>query len=97
MKASEIASRAAQLVNGDRAETYGDCLEQYTKLADLWTQTLTLAGMAPDVPLDAHVVAWMMADLKKVRAFGSTFHEDSYTDGCGYVSIAGEIRSRSSK
>jgi hypothetical protein len=97
MKASELLSRAAQLVSGDRAETYGDCVEQYTKLADLWTQTLTLAGMAPDVPLDAHVVAWMLADLKKVRAFGLAYHEDSYVDGSGYVGIAGEIKSRTAK
>jgi hypothetical protein len=97
MKASEFALKASQLCAGDRAEAYGDCLEQYTKLADLWTQTLTLAGMPPDLPLDAHVVAWMLADLKKVRAFGSAFHEDSYTDGCGYVSIAGEIKSRTTR
>jgi hypothetical protein len=97
MKASEMLSRASQLVSGDRAEVYGDCLEQYTKLADLWTQTLTLAGMAPDVPLDAHVVSWMLADLKKVRAFGPVYHEDSYVDGSAYVGIAGEIKSRTTR
>ena len=94
MRASDLARRAADLVDGDRAEAYGDCVRMYEHVAAAWTNTLALAGMQPEAPLDAHAVAWMMADLKKVRAFLNDFHEDSYTDGCGYVSIAGEIKSR---
>jgi hypothetical protein len=94
MKASDLAKRAAELVDGDRAEAYGDCLKTHEAIAAAWTNTLTLAGMKPEKPLDAHVVAWLMADLKKVRSFVGPFHQDSYVDGVGYISIAGEIKSR---
>lgn len=94
MKAAEFATRAAELVDGDRAEAYGDCVKTHQAIADAWTNTLRLAGMAPQKPLDAHVVAWLMADLKRVRAFVGPYREDTYTDACGYASIAGEIKSR---
>jgi hypothetical protein len=94
VKASDITKRAAELVDGDRAEAYGDCLKTHEAIAAAWTNTLTLAGMKPEKPLDAHVVAFLMSDLKKVRAFVGPFHPDSYIDNVGYVAIAGEIRSR---
>lgn len=94
MKAGEILKTADSLINGDRAASYGDALATHQKIADQWTQTLTLAGMKPEKPLTAEVVAWLMADLKKVRAYCGPFHADSFVDCTAYIALAGEIKSR---
>ena len=95
MKATETLATARDLVAGDRAEAYGDCLETHRRIAAQWTQTLTLAGMMPAKPIDAHTVAWLLSDLKKVRAYSGPFRADNYTDGAAYVALAGEVRQRS--
>jgi hypothetical protein len=94
MKASEIASRAASLISGDRNSTHGDIVQTHAGIAEIWNAILTAAGKAPDTPLDAHDVALLMAGMKIARAYNGAYNEDDYTDAVGYMAIAGEIRAR---
>lgn len=94
MKASDITKRAAELVDGDRAEAYGDMLAMHQGIAAVWTGILAAAGKL-GAPLDAHDVANMMEGMKIARRYGGPFHADNYVDGAGYAACAGEIRSRS--
>lgn len=95
MKASDHLKEAAGLVDGDRAQAYGDALQTHTNIATLWTATLTAAGMKPEKPLDAHVVAWMLSGLKQARSFAGPYRPDTYIDGAAYCAIAGDIAARS--
>ena len=94
MKAGDFLKTADFLVAGDRAEAYGDCVEMHQAIADRWTVTLTQAGMKPEKSLDAHVVALLMSDMKVARILKGPYRSDSVVDACGYLALAGEIKSR---
>lgn len=91
MKAGEIASRAAQLVAGDRNVAHGDVVKTHAAIAEMWNAVLLAAGKAPDTPLDAHDVANMMEGLKIARRYQGAFNVDDYIDGAGYAAVAGQI------
>ena len=93
MKAVEIATRAAELVGGDRASAHGDMLENHRKIASVWNGILAAAGKAPAAPLNAHDVANLMEGLKIARRYSGAYNIDDYVDGSGYAALAGEIRS----
>lgn len=94
MKASDIASRAAELVSGDRQTTHGDKTENHAKIAAVWNGVLIAAGKQPAAPLDAHDVANLMEAMKIARRYSGTFNVDDYIDGAGYAAVAGEIKGR---
>lgn len=91
MKAAEIASRAAELVGGDRANQHGDKTANHEAIAAIWNGILYAAGKQSRVPLDAHDVANLMEGLKIARRYTGTFNPDDYIDGAGYSAVAGEI------
>jgi hypothetical protein len=93
VKAAEIASKAADLVSGDRAHVHGDMLANHQKIADVWNGILAASGKA-GLPLDAHDVANLMEGLKIARRYTGKFNADDYIDGCGYSACAGEIAAR---
>ena len=93
MKASDIATRAAELVSSERAHTHGDKLANHQKIAAVWNGILTASGKAGQ-PLDAHDVANLMEGLKIARRYTGAFNIDDYLDGCGYAACAGEIAAR---
>jgi hypothetical protein len=97
MKATEIALKAAELVGGDRADSYGDARLNHEKIASVWNGILMAANKGPLIPLDAHDVANMMEGLKIARRYTGPFNPENYIDGCGYSAIAGQIASEMEK
>jgi hypothetical protein len=91
MKAADIASKAAELVGGERAHVHGDKVINHDKIAAMWNGVLFAAGKVPAVPLDGHDVANMMEALKIARRYLGRFNPDDYVDGAGYAACAGEI------
>lgn len=91
--AAEIASKAHQLVGGDRAKSHGDKWLNHQNIAHVWNGILRAAGKLPDVPLDAHDVANLMEGLKIARRYAGAFNLDDYVDGAGYAAVAGEVKS----
>lgn len=90
MKAPEIARQAAELVGGDRAESYGPMADNFGRIAALWTCFLAIRKN-PDSPLSPEDVGHMMALLKMARTQSGPYSADSYVDLCGYAACAGEI------
>ncbi|SIE28339.1 DUF6378 domain-containing protein [Mycobacteroides abscessus] len=78
-----ILQEAERIINGDRAEQYGDAAESFTDIAKRWTIELDDRLSAPVTALD---VARMMTQLKMSRS-RSTYHRDSYVDGAGYLGL----------
>jgi hypothetical protein len=93
MNAQEIASRAAELVSGDRQKSHGDKTENHQNIAALWNAYLgwRLGEGALLTPRD---VALMMALLKIARTKAGSHNPDDYVDLCGYGAVAGEIAER---
>lgn len=90
--AQDVVAEAARLVGGDRAAQHGDKLENFTKIARLWSAYLRNAGFLGD--LDAGQAADMMELLKVARRQSGGFNPDDYIDGAGYAGVAFETRLR---
>jgi hypothetical protein len=92
MKAGDILREATSLVEGDRADAYGDCVECHTKMAAVVTGILTAAGKL-SAPLDAHDMASILEGVKIARRYQGV-RADNATDAAAYAAIAGEIQAR---
>ena len=98
MKAVEIATKAAELVGGERDRQHGDKTVNFENIATLWTAYLCARGLlyfdgpsgetATLEPLD---VAQMMTLMKIARTMSGEHNPDDYIDGAGYQACAGEI------
>ena len=100
MKANEVCSTAAQLVDGARAAQHGDKLINFQNTADLWNSIIMAKARSQAATyyvmpmLDALDVANMLEALKIARRYSGTHNLDDYVDGAGYASCAGEIAER---
>lgn len=82
-----ILQEAERIINGDRAEQYGDAAESFADIAKRWTIELEGRLSAPVTALD---VARMMTQLKMSRS-RSSYHRDSYVDGAGYLGLTEKL------
>jgi hypothetical protein len=77
--AQTIANHAAALVTGDRAETYGHPLDDFTRTGLMW-------GAILGTEVTAEQVALMMAALKISRECHTPHpSNDNIVDGVGYL------------
>lgn len=91
MRRTEVLQQAAELIDGNRAATYGDAYDSHDRIARLW-QTY-LAAVLPERGVDglqAHDVAAMMILMKVSRSVASQ-HADNWVDICGYAALACEM------
>lgn len=77
-----VAAEAERLVNGKRAEQYGQPPENMARIGAVWG---ALLGREPIPP---RTVAVMMAALKLARECGPEPKRDNLVDACGYLLIA---------
>jgi hypothetical protein len=74
----EMLYEAAELVDGDRNNQYGDPRQDFQRTANMWTAYLGR-------PIAAHDVAAMMVMLKVSRIRWSPGKRDSWVDLAGYA------------
>lgn len=86
-KRAEILATATELIDGDRARTYGDATAAYARVGVVWGALLNIEPIPPEVALT------MMTALKLIRAVDNPRHEDSWIDAAGYIGLAGEAAS----
>ena len=89
-RATDIASKAADLVGGDRDRQHGAKADNFGRIAAVWNAWLSIRKEQGS-PLDAHDVGCMMAMMKLARTQSGAHNEDDYVDSCGYSACAGEI------
>lgn len=84
-----ILAQAESLINGDRLEQWGEPLENFTRIGQLWLPILReWEGTKPPPP---SMVALMLLQLKVARLITSPDSEDSAVDGAGYIALSGEL------
>ncbi|QFP95538.1 hypothetical protein SEA_GAUGELDP_55 [Mycobacterium phage GaugeLDP] len=76
-----ILTKAEEIINGQRAQDYGDALENHQRIASLWNAYL----QKPTV--DHNDVAVMMILLKIARFMENGYHEDTVVDIAGYAGV----------
>lgn len=84
MNRVDVLSSAKELVNGVRAQAYGDAYKNHERIAKLWSVILE-----KDVSV-AEVYQCMIL-VKTARLMNTPDHEDSWVDIAGYASLGGEI------
>ena len=91
MKKEQALKEALELINGERAETYGDADEMFYDIAVGW-QVIANSCNDPDfgVGFDAAHVALMMDWLKTCRILKNWGHKDSWIDKLGYTALGAE-------
>ena len=85
MDRSEVLSKAAELISGDRQATYGGAKEMHQLIGDLWSAYLGVEVGAVDV-------AALMVLMKVARSKGPQKHADNFVDICGYAALACEMQ-----
>jgi len=83
---SDVPKEAADLIDGDRNQEYGDPREMHQRAADIFNGYRGAGGL-----LTAHDVAILLLSVKLARLSHMPDHRDSYVDICGYAGIAYEI------
>ncbi len=81
-----ILDKAAYLIDGDRANEYGDAQDNFERIATYWNTHLGLIDLI--TPTDVGI---MMTLLKVSRLHGEAKSIDSFVDVCGYMALAGEM------
>ncbi|MCP4995214.1 MAG: glutathionylspermidine synthase family protein [Gammaproteobacteria bacterium] len=88
MDRKECLEKAAEIISGEREDTYGGPEDSFTTIAQYWTAHLS--GRL-DGKLSASDVAIMMAGLKLARLQSNATHTDSMVDCAGYMACLAEI------
>lgn len=83
-----VLETASSLINGDRADQYGNAHDTHQRIANMWN---TLVFRDPGSRIEAHDVALMMICVKLVRAAKNPGYADSYIDIAGYAALAAEM------
>ncbi|WP_078344864.1 DUF6378 domain-containing protein [Mycobacteroides chelonae] len=78
-----ILQEAERIINGDRAEQYGDARQSFESIARYWSEYL---GQT----LEAVDVASLMILLKVARTKNG-YHRDSYVDIAGYAGLTEKL------
>jgi hypothetical protein len=81
-RGAELLHEAGLLINGERAEQYGEPQESFNAIAIMWSGYLGF-------PINVHDVAMMMILLKVARGSRGRHKKDNYIDICGYAALAG--------
>jgi hypothetical protein len=86
---TDILQEASELINGERAKTYGPVTENFQRIADLFVAYIGV----DDVPLtlDSYDVANLMILVKLARIKNAGYHRDSYADIAGYAALAEKV------
>lgn len=84
MNREEILKVAEELVNGARAKSYGSPQENFSRLAGMISAYLDADVNDYDIPV-------ILTMLKMSRIRVSPDDTDNWIDGCGYMSLGGEI------
>ena len=90
MNRNDLINSAKELVNGDRAEVYGDAKINHERIASGWN-IIAQAAMKNQGDLTPAHITLMMDWTKTCRLLETMDHQDSWVDKIGYASLGGEM------
>ena len=89
---STYLHEAARLVEGERSRDYGDAHTNFANIAVGWTVLLGSKVTPEQVAL---CLSWLKLARLSSPTISPEAATDSVVDGCGYIALAGSLRSGS--
>jgi hypothetical protein len=89
-KRNTICDESKDIINGERADDYGDALRMHQSIADGWN-VIAKRAIETHGELTAPHIAIMMDWLKTCRLLNSMDHKDSWKDKIGYTALGYEM------
>lgn len=80
----EFLDEAKRIIEGDRADTYGDFVELHRKIAKLW-------GVVLGIHITTEQVLMCMEMVKFGRKVANPDHMDNHIDSMGYAALLAEL------
>ena len=80
--AVRVLKEAGHLLSYDRNATYGDAVNDFRRIGEVWSALLDMPN-----PIAPHTVAAMLAGMKLVRSQISPEHRDNWVDGSAYAAL----------
>ena len=93
-----ILKIAHDIINGRRAQDYGDVRTSFNQIADLWSVYLNRHAERPDTKILSNTIELTGEDvanlmiLMKVSRAQNGFHLDSYVDIAGYAGCVEKLQ-----
>ena len=84
MNRAYFLDKAEELINGQRAQDYGDARDNHQRIADIWSVILR-QQITPEQ------VCACMIGLKLARLANDMKQDDTWVDIAGYAALGGEI------
>lgn len=79
---TQVLEEASSLINGQRESDYGEPIESFSAIAEMWSAYTGHSIAASDV---CHMMA-----LLKIARLRNGAHRDSSNDACGYLALGAE-------
>lgn len=89
MYGKDVLTKALDIINGERQQTYGDPKECFRLIAELWSYYLGKNINSEDVA--------MLMILMKIARAKNNYNQDNFVDICGYAALADEIHTKRQK
>ena len=84
MNRAYFLDKAEELINGQRAQDYGDARDNHQRIADIWSVIL-------GQQITPEQVCACMIGLKLARLANDMQQDDTWVDIAGYAALGGEI------
>lgn len=84
MNRAYFLDKAEELINGQRAQDYGDARDNHQRIADIWSVIL-------GQQITPEQVCACMIGLKLARLANDMKQDDTWVDIAGYAALGGEI------
>lgn len=87
MNNEQALNKAKELITGERRKEYGSPVENFNRIAKMWSIML-------NTPVTAAQVALCMICVKMTRLVQTEDHKDSWVDLAGYAGCGAEVTSK---
>lgn len=90
-EAQNILDTASECINGARAGDYGRAIDNFSRIAEMWTALMPVDDQGCRIEFTPEDVSNMMICVKLARLVNTPGHTDSLVDICGYAALGAQV------
>lgn len=90
-EAQNVLDTASECINGARAGDYGRAIDNFARIAEMWTALMPVDDQGCRIEFTPEDVSNMMICVKLARLVNTPGHTDSLVDICGYAALGSQV------